>query len=1247
MQAIPSANHIPTPATVPVAIYTRVSTANQVGGRFDSCESQAAICRDHITKQTALGWCEVACFSDPAYSGSSMNRPGIRALMRLIEAGEVKSVTGTAVVPEHRQTSVDSTSGFLTASVYSLRSSDLSSPTSAPRWSKVTTDWAGRKVKEERPAPPGASPSTFTKQYFFNSSGQFIKTTETGLADTLMQYDAQGELQYTGLDLNANGSLDLAGTDRVTEVRSQVYNDTSAGVWYLRNRTYVYNQASSGTALLQSDAQTRLVPYPGNLSEFNARTVYTQARAYDVFGNLTVRTGTSDRTTKLGTLTTDLPDSSVDEVVTTLNGRKVSQKSAQNLTRNSYYDALGRLVKETDPRTDTSSTARLGYHTSGTGAIGQLAWREDTAGNRTDYTYESSTGRLSTMSLPAPASGGTRPVLRSAYTTRGELYRQWGNGTYPVEYAYNDYGERTSQSTYRGGSGWDGTTWPGSPGTADTTIWAFDPASGTLTSQTDAAGRTVAYTYNSRSQLLTRQWARILSGSTHVTTTYAYAATTAELTGVDYNDGTPDLTYTYNRLGQTATVADATGTRTFNYSATTGQLQQEDLGSFLGSRSVTYQYDTAGTGTKGRLTYLGLGLTSAPGGEYNFTYGYDSYGRMNQVWNFTYTYLANSNLISGVADSQTSWTQTRTYEANRDLLDVIETKWGAASKAKFDYASDYLGRRTQVAKAGELYARYSANGLDTFYGYNDKSELTAEVTKLGGSSTILTGRDDAYTYDPIGNRLTKTHNGNAAAYTPNELNQYVQRVVPGVIDITGLAPALATVTVGGSSTGVTRHNDWYYKAETATNTSAAVGTSLTIASNYGGAETRSAFLPLTPEPFTYDLDGNLLSDGRWDYVYDAENRLITMQTRASVLGPIPNAEARRLEFTYDYLGRRVQKTVRGGWNGTTYATLVSDTKYAYNGWNLLGEYEASTLSRIRGYVWGLDWSGTLQGAGGVGGLLHVRDTLAAVNYRPAFDGSGNLAGLMETTAGSLAAAYEYDAYPADMGGSNLGFELSNIIWASPYHAVQVGFLNTIIVDEPYQTSATLARIRAIVDASPVSNLTEFGRVVHAEMEALLSCARKGVSTRGATLYSTTFPCHNCAKHIIAAGIERVVFVEPYRKSRAMPLHDDGLQIVYPKPGDGAKMKKGKVRLETFFGVGPRRFFDLFSMSLGAGDVLRRKERDTGSTVAWSDFSPRVRMTRLSYLQNEQVADRAFLKIRAVAAKVVRRAKVEGRGPSRR
>lgn len=75
---------------VPVAIYARVSTDNQVGGRFDSCESQTAVCREHIRQHAAEGWYEVASFTDAAYSGGSMNRPGIQAIKRMIEAGEVK-----------------------------------------------------------------------------------------------------------------------------------------------------------------------------------------------------------------------------------------------------------------------------------------------------------------------------------------------------------------------------------------------------------------------------------------------------------------------------------------------------------------------------------------------------------------------------------------------------------------------------------------------------------------------------------------------------------------------------------------------------------------------------------------------------------------------------------------------------------------------------------------------------------------------------------------------------------------------------------------------------------------------------------------------------------------------------------------------------------------------------------------------------------------------------------------------------
>ena len=92
MQPIQQSPKHAAPSIVPVAIYTRVSTLHQVGGRFDSCESQAAICRDYIRKRAHEGWTEFSCHTDAAYSGGSMNRPGLQALMRQIEAGEVKVV---------------------------------------------------------------------------------------------------------------------------------------------------------------------------------------------------------------------------------------------------------------------------------------------------------------------------------------------------------------------------------------------------------------------------------------------------------------------------------------------------------------------------------------------------------------------------------------------------------------------------------------------------------------------------------------------------------------------------------------------------------------------------------------------------------------------------------------------------------------------------------------------------------------------------------------------------------------------------------------------------------------------------------------------------------------------------------------------------------------------------------------------------------------------------------------------------
>jgi deoxycytidylate deaminase len=146
----------------------------------------------------------------------------------------------------------------------------------------------------------------------------------------------------------------------------------------------------------------------------------------------------------------------------------------------------------------------------------------------------------------------------------------------------------------------------------------------------------------------------------------------------------------------------------------------------------------------------------------------------------------------------------------------------------------------------------------------------------------------------------------------------------------------------------------------------------------------------------------------------------------------------------------------------------------------------------------------------------------------------------------------------------------------------------------------------------LNDITEYGRMVHAEMEAILACSRMGISTRNATLYCTTFPCHNCAKHIIAAGITRVVYVEPYPKSKARDFHSDSVSFEIEHDD--------KVVFAPFVGVGPRSFFDLFSMRLGSGQPLERKTFD-GGIVAWDEQHANLRMQMLptSYIDRETLA----------------------------
>jgi deoxycytidylate deaminase len=147
---------------------------------------------------------------------------------------------------------------------------------------------------------------------------------------------------------------------------------------------------------------------------------------------------------------------------------------------------------------------------------------------------------------------------------------------------------------------------------------------------------------------------------------------------------------------------------------------------------------------------------------------------------------------------------------------------------------------------------------------------------------------------------------------------------------------------------------------------------------------------------------------------------------------------------------------------------------------------------------------------------------------------------------------------------------------------------------------------AIIDAgtlngTQVQNLLEFGRSVHAEMSALSEAAHRGISVESASMYSTTFPCHLCARHIISAGIRRVVYIEPYPKSLARDLYEDMIDV------DPRTARCDRVTFEPFAGVAPSIYTEMFRSG-------ERKDRE-GNAVTWIDGRAEPRLKRFvpSYL----------------------------------
>ena len=413
-------------------------------------------------------------------------------------------------------------------------------------------------------------------------------------------------------------------------------------------------------------------------------------------------------------------------------------------------------------------------------------------------------------------------------------------------------------------------------------------------------------------------------------------------------------------------------------------------------------------------------------------YGYDNASRLQQVY-------------------QGSYTANYTYEANSSLIDKVDYKYSTTTRLTGDRTHDKLNRLTVMANtpqsglpvsfayqyndANQRIRTVLADGSYWLYEYDQRGQVI-RGRRFWADHTPVAGQQFDFAFDDIGNRQNTLTGGDqtggnqrSASYNADKLNRYSSRTVPGGFDVLGVATATSAVTVNSQSTH--RKGEYFWKQVDGVNTSVPVWQNNTVTVSGGSTTTGNVWVPQTPEAYTYDNDGNTLTDGRWTYTWDAENRLTRLVARTAV-GP-----QQRLDFEYDHMGRRIRKTVYNNTAGTPPA--ATDLKSIYDGWNLIAEV-SSADALVRQYMWGTDLSGTAQGAGGVGGLVKIYDHASSKTYFPGYDGNGNVAVLVDGDTGAAGAVYEYGPFGELIRSSGTYAAANPFRFSTKYRDAETDFL---------------------------------------------------------------------------------------------------------------------------------------------------------------------------------------------------------------
>jgi RHS repeat-associated protein len=547
-------------------------------------------------------------------------------------------------------------------------------------------------------------------------------------------------------------------------------------------------------------------------------------------------------------------------------------------------------------------------------------------------------------------------------------------------------------------------------GKLQTTAWNYDEY-GLTTNKVDAANNVIfRYKYD-QNWHLTNRWSAAKGD------TFYRWDKVGNLTNVDYPGSTMDIALSYDPLDRLTNIVDAIGTNKFTYDDAFHLLTDDGP---WNDDTVRYAYygrqrnsmSIQADGAAGSPSYMPYWI------QY---YNYDRYRRLSTVSSmagcFGYTYsqmAAVSDRVVNLAlpcDAQTLFITNRFDELARLTNTALYLPGGSSPANQHAYALNDGDQRTrQIFTAGN-YMDYSYDGI---------GQLTNALGKESGGVNSRLQEQFKYTYDKAWNLSNRVQNALTSYFNVNNLNELTTETNGGTLTVAGALSSTAS-SVSVSGTGLSPGSATLYNDNTWVRSGAAfqngVNTYTANATDPGANSASDAVTANFPGTnfFSYDLNGNLTSDGLRYFEYDYENQLSAVTV----------SNGWRSEFRYDGFSRR-RVTKEYTWNAGAWVA-TNEVHFIYDGPLVVQErwYSNAVISDPSPgvtYTRGNDLSGTLQAAGGIGGLLARSQTTKLLvtggftNWLPPIshayyhsDGNGNITALANLS-GKLAAHYTYDPF---------------------------------------------------------------------------------------------------------------------------------------------------------------------------------------------------------------------------------------------